>query len=567
MPRIAAGKRREPAKRTRPRLTHPRRSSIRASALSLAGHPAERGNPASRTLGVSYLACASIGEKSRGGGRRVLSSIEQAPRLVDYKGLLDQTPLLSLLQSMQAQRATGTLQVRSGGEAFSLFFLFGHLFHAYGNGSQGEEAVFEPLAWRQGDYTFDPKSKLPTEETITAPTADILAEAKRRGVPGADNGPVAAIRSPAPPAAAPAPAAPVPHQVSERAVVSQQPQVAPQATAEEGPPPTELYPLPVGKLVYESLKTAFVDFPKLLRSLSTDRLTGYLRLTGQASRGMILFYQGSLIESFYEGGAVVSTGRTAFSLFKNDVDRGEGSMDVIELTAEVVTAIYQLLTAPTILQGLLARFVDVRALLQYLQEEKIHGSLLVRAPDEMGIILLRDGQLLGAFTRGQPQLVQDPEVVTRLCADTKTRIEVKAVADLEEPASVSLEEMLAMTPSVPSTVYRPAPAPAQAGSAAQAPPPQRVPSYQPAPQPAQAPAAGEPDIDWPSLMSQLNQMADNALQNRSKKVKEMLGSTEHNVDALDRTIDRISQTSIMFVDPARLTNLANEMRQLLEEQR
>src|SRR5438309_7177661 len=564
MPRIAARKRRGPAKRTRPRLTHPRRSSLRASALSLAGHPAERGNPASRTLGVSYLACASIGNKSRGGGRLSLSSIEQAPRLVDYKGSLDQTPLLSLLQSMQAQRATGTLQVRSGGEAFSLFFLFGHLFHAYGNGSQGEEAVFEPLAWRQGDYSFDPKSTLPTEETITAPTADILAEAKRRGVPGADNGPVAAIRSPAPQATSPAAAAPVAPQVSERPVVSQPPQVAAQPTAEEGPPPTELYPLPVGKLVYESLKTAFVDFPKLLRSLSTDRLTGYLRLTGQASRGMILFHPGSLIESFYDGGAVVSTGRTAFSLFKNDVDRGEGSMDVIELTAEVVTAIYQLLTAPTILQGLLARFVDVKALLQYLQEEKIHGSLLVRAPDEMGIVLLRDGQLLGAFTRGQPQLVQDPEIVTRLCADSKTRIEVKAVADLEEPASVSLEEMLAMTPSVPAAVYRPAPAAAPAASAPAASAP-RAQSFQPAaPPPA---ASAEPDIDWPSLMSQLNQMADNALQNRSKKVKEMLGSTEHNLDALDRTIDRISQTSIMFVDPARLTNLANEMRQLVEDQR
>ena len=493
-----------------------------------------------------------------------MSSIEQAPRLVDYKGSLDSTPLLSLLQSMQAQRATGTLQVRNGGEAFSLFFLFGHLFHAYGNGSQGEEAVFEPLAWRQGDYTFDPKSKLPTEETITAPTADILAEAKRRGVPGAsDNGTVAAATRPAP-----APAAqPAPHpQVNERPVVSQQ-QPAPTAqappTPEDGPPATELYPLPVGKLVYESLKTAFVDFPKLLRSLSSDHLTGYLRLTGAASRGMILFYQGSLIESFYDGGAVVSTGRTAFSLFKNDVDRGEGSMDVIELSAEVVTAIYQLLTAPTILQGLLARFVDVRALLEYLQEEKIHGSLLVRAPDEMGIVLLRDGALLGAFTRGQPQLMQDPEIVTRLCADAKTRIEVKAVADLEEPESVSLEEMLAMTPSVPATTYRPAPAQPAASAAPAAPSAPRAQNYQPAP----APASNEPDIDWPALMSQLNQMADAALQNRSKKVKEMLASTEHNLDGLDRTIDRISQTSIMFVDPARLTNLANEMRQLVEEQR
>jgi hypothetical protein len=491
----------------------------------------------------------------------LVSTIEQAPGLLDNRGSLNQTPLLTLLQSKQAQRATGTLQVRNGGEAYSLFFLFGHLFHAYGNGSQGEEAVFTPLSWRQGDYSFDPKSKLPTEETITAPTADILAEAKRRGVPGADNGPAPARdASPAQATAAAPPAQPQP-QVSERPLVSQAPAAAqPPVEPEAGPPATELYPLPVGKLVYESLKTAFVDFPKLLRSLSSDRLTGYLRLSGLASRGMILFYQGSLIESFYDGGAVVST-------FKNDVDRGEGSMDVIELSSEVVTAIYQLLTAPTILQGLLARFVDIRALLQYLQEEKIHGSLLVRAPDEMGIILLRDGQLLGAFTRGQPQLMQDPEIVTRLCADSKTRIEVKAVADLEEPASVSLEEMLAMTPSVPSTVYRPAAPPAQAGPASQPAAPQRVSNYQPAPQPVQPPAAGEPDIDWPLLMSQLNQMSDNALQNRSKKVKEMLGSTEHNVDALDRTIDRISQTSIMFVDPARLTNLANEMRQLLEEQR
>jgi Domain of unknown function (DUF4388) len=504
-------------------------------------------------------------------------SIEQAPRLLDYKGTLDQTPLLALLQSMQAQRATGTLQVRHGGDSYSLFFLFGHLFHAYGNGSQGEEAVFEPLSWNDGDYTFDPKSKLPTEETITAPTADILAEAKRRGVPGSENGTGVRQASQAPvPQQAPPPApAPVqPQPVSERPVVSAQP--APMSAvgagpAQDGPPATELYPLPVGKLVYESLKTAFVDFPKLLRSLSADRLTGYLRLTGQASRGMILFYQGSLIESFYDGGAVVTTGRTAFSLFKNDVDRGEGSMDVIELTAEVVTAIYQLLTAPTILSGLLARFVDVRALLQYLQEEHIHGSLLCRAPEEMGIILLRDGQLLGAFTRGQPQLMQDPEIVTRLCGDSKTRIEVKAVADLEEPASVSLEEMLATTPSVPAQVYRPAPTNTPAPAAAPAPVAQaqapRPQVYQ-APMAAPAPApSSEPNIDWNSLMAQLNQMADNALQNRAKKVKEMLASTEHNLDALDRTIDRISQTSIMFVDPARLSNLANEMRQFVEDQR
>ena len=461
-------------------------------------------------------------------------------------------PLAALLQSMQAQRATGTLQVRQGGETFALFFLFGHLFHAYGDGTQGEEAVFVPLTWQHGDYTFDPKSKLPAEETIKASTADILAEAERRGLAPANSG-----SRPAPPVTPPAAAASSPSPASRQAAPT--PSAAPQP--ESTVSATELYPLPVGKLVYESLKTAFVDFPKLLRSLSADRLTGYLRLTGQASRGMILFYQGSLIESFYDGGAVVTTGRTAFTLYKNDVDRGEGTMDVIDLSPEIVTAIYQLLTAPTILTGLLARFVDVRALLEYLQEEQLHGSLLARAPDEMGIIMLRGGRLLGAFTRSQPQLSQQADVVLALCKEPRTRIEVKAVADLEEPASVSLEEMLSSGMASAYQATRTAPPP---------PPPAARSSFAPAhsaPPPPPPAMAAESEVDWDGLMNQLQELADESLGNRAKKVKEMLAGTEPNLDALDRTIDRVSQTSIMFVDPARLTNLANQMRQIVESER
>ena len=477
---------------------------------------------------------------------------EQTPKLFDNRGSLEQMPLADLLQSMQAQRATGTLQVRQGSETFALFFLFGHLFHAYGDGTQGEEAVFVPLTWQHGDYTFDPKSKLPAEETIKASTADILAEAERRGLAPTNSGSTAraapSMTASTPTTAAKAPAPPAPNSS------------APPPATESTVSATELYPLPVGRLVYESLKTAFVDFPKLLRSLSADRLTGYLRLTGQASRGMILFYQGSLIESFYDGGAVVTTGRTAFTLYKNDVDRGEGTMDVIDLSPEVVTAIYQLLTAPTILQGLLARFVDVKALLEYLQEEQLHGSLLARAPDEMGIIMLRGGRLLGAFSRSQPQLSPQADVVLALCKDPRTRIEVKAVADLEEPSSVNLEDMLSSSGMGHQTARAAAAPPPVAQRPAYAPAP-------PAPQPAPAPVQVETDVDWEGLMNQLYALADESLGNRAKKVKEMLASTEPHLDALDRTIDRISQTSIMFVDPARLTNLADQMRQVVETER
>jgi hypothetical protein len=216
----------------------------------------------------------------------------------------------------------------------------------------------------------------------------------------------------------------------------------------------------------------------------------------------------------------------------------------------------------------MARFVNVKALLEYLQEEQIHGSLLVRAPEEMGIVLLRGGQLLGAFTRTQPQLVAEAEVVLQLCNDPKTRIEVKAVADLEDPASVSLEEMLSSAAPVPATPFPVRPR-ATPGLSGQTPVSAGRTAYSPtaAGHPVPSSQEPEPNVDWDGLMRQLFQMADAALQNKSKKVKEMLAATEHSLDALDRTIDRIAQISIMFVPPERLTNLADQMRQVVEAER
>src|SRR2546428_10740983 len=117
--------------------TRRRRASIRACLDSLPRAPKKARHSASLTVRVSYLACASIERKSRGGGRLLGSTIEQAPGLLDNRGSLNQTPLLTLLQSTQAPRATGTLQVRNGGEADPLVFLFGHLFFAHRHGSHG----------------------------------------------------------------------------------------------------------------------------------------------------------------------------------------------------------------------------------------------------------------------------------------------------------------------------------------------------------------------------------------------------------------------------------------------
>ena len=96
------------------------------------------------------------------------------------QGSLRDGGLATLLQSMQAERATGTLTIDNGGDSCSLYFLFGHLFHANGPGGQGEEVVIDALGWDDGSYQFDPRAKLPAEETIKASPAELIAAAESR---------------------------------------------------------------------------------------------------------------------------------------------------------------------------------------------------------------------------------------------------------------------------------------------------------------------------------------------------------------------------------------------------
>ena len=67
-------------------------------------------------------------------------------------GSLAEIPLRSLLEAAQGERSTGTLTVRNGnGESTtSLYFLFGHLFHAQGDGKAGDEAVVSARAGFRG---------------------------------------------------------------------------------------------------------------------------------------------------------------------------------------------------------------------------------------------------------------------------------------------------------------------------------------------------------------------------------------------------------------------------------
>lgn len=100
------------------------------------------------------------------------------------QGSIGPTTVAELLRAMQQERATGTLSLASNGHQCALHFLFGHLFHAVGGDGQGEPAVIDALGWHDGEYSFNPRAKLPPEETISSSTEDLLAQWRN----GRDNG-------------------------------------------------------------------------------------------------------------------------------------------------------------------------------------------------------------------------------------------------------------------------------------------------------------------------------------------------------------------------------------------
>jgi hypothetical protein len=368
---------------------------------------------------------------------------------VQTQGSLAQTSLSALLDTMQSERATGTLSVQRGGETCALYFLFGHLFHAAGDLGQGEEAVIGALGWSDGSFLFDPRAKLPAEETIKTATGELLEEARRRGDgngsrPDAAAAAAAAVNGPGITATAEATAVDTDAQGPEFEIAAvSQPEPAPPAPTVAGNPNaaplTELYPLPAGKPVYESLKSAFVDFPKLLRTLEADGHTGYVRLDGGDFAGVLLLHDGHVMEALFSGG-MIDEGEPAFQQFRRRMDRGEGLVDVVELSGETVVALAQLLTARPLFTGLLARFINFEALLEYLAEEKVDGSLVVTGGTETGVILLRRGEIHGAYTQAQRELRDSAAGIAPLAAERSARIEVKAGAG--SPGGIDVEGAL-----------------------------------------------------------------------------------------------------------------------------
>ena len=505
------------------------------------------------------------------------------------RGSLAETSLRNLLEAAQGERSTGTLTVRNGsGKSASLYFLFGHLFHAQSDGMAGDAAVVSALGWGGGEYEFDAKAKLPSDETVKAGIPELVQAAES----GSDEVP----QQPAP---APPDASDARDERRDHPVVVEKKVEAPQPRrgVKHRPQPKhgrEPIPVPAGQVIYDSLKTSFVDFPRLITTLEKESYTGYVRLLTEDASGLILFREGQALECMYDAGddqqQGLVLGKQALQRFNEDVTNGHGVLDVVGLSPELIEGLYELTVSRPMYTELYASWVDMKALLKFLNDRKLSGSVMIRSTGGTGVIILAEGELAGAYTSESRDISDKPDRALALCEDPNAMIEVKS-ADTSTHTPLDIDDVVAgqrgprMNPQVaqtaPPTPAAPPPPPVEPATS-QIPVVAQTATYQAMPQtqvptppsmpampmqqvaPTAPPAASGPQLDWAAIVAELQAMAEDQLGNRARKVKDILGAADPSIAGIEAAIDQVPSISLLFVDSSRLEQLAQEMRARLK---
>lgn len=123
--------------------------------------------------------------------------------------------------------------------------------------------------------------------------------------------------------------------------------------------------LPAGQILYDALKTSFVDLSRLITSLEMEGYTGYVRLLTNDASGLILFRDGSVLECMYDGATEAGSlvlGKQALQKFNDDVTAGHGVLDVVALSSQLIDGLYELIESRPMYTELYAGWVDMKAL-------------------------------------------------------------------------------------------------------------------------------------------------------------------------------------------------------------
>jgi hypothetical protein len=195
-------------------------------------------------------------------------------------------------------------------------------------------------------------------------------------------------------------------------------------------------PLPAGAVIFGELTSAFVDGPRLIRFLGDRKHTGALVDAGQSGTQVAVLHEGSVIALVAASGGGSDTRRLERLGLPGPGAGDEHELTVLTYRPEVALALGQLVNLPERFERMHGSFVDLPALLAFLRREKANGAVRVTTRSNTGVVLIRGGEVLGAYTRQKPEL-EDADVVYPLAKEADAEIDVHVGALTLPPPSVS----------------------------------------------------------------------------------------------------------------------------------
>ena len=198
-------------------------------------------------------------------------------------------------------------------------------------------------------------------------------------------------------------------------------------------------PIPSGSVIFGELTSAFVEGPKLLRFLGDRKHTGAVIDAGGDQVQVAILHEGDVV------GMVSTTGTVARRLDSLSLPGTGGSeehqLTVLTYRPEVAAALGQLVNLPERFERMHGSFVDFPSLLGFLERESANGGVRITTRDDTGVVLLRNGRVLGAYTTRKPEL-EDADVLFDLAKASDAEIDVHVGALQVPPPSVSVRSVV-----------------------------------------------------------------------------------------------------------------------------
>lgn len=198
-------------------------------------------------------------------------------------------------------------------------------------------------------------------------------------------------------------------------------------------------PIPSGAVIFGELTSAFVDGARLLRFLG-DRLHTGAVVDASSDRVQVsILHEGGVL-ALIAAGAEGSQRLDGLAL-PAPGSGDEHSLTVLAYRAEVAAALGQFVNLPERFERMHGSFVDFPALLAFLGREQASGGVRITTGSDTGVVLLRNGSVLGAYTRQRPEL-DDAEVVFELARAHDAEIDVHVGSLMVPPPAVSVSSIL-----------------------------------------------------------------------------------------------------------------------------